>query len=130
MSQAIVQSTVATSGTINPNQVSEQVYLVNPDGSAFNGQSLKWVPIVTATAIGTAAKTTTSSEPAAGTLVAIQFTNGNSAATPTVAFNGGTARAIKLGGTATAAADITVAAGGVVFFFFDGTDLHQFGVIA
>lgn len=80
------------------------------------------------TAIGTAAKTTTSAEPAANTIVALKFTNGNSAETPTVAFNGGTARALKLGGTASAAAKFTLAANGVALFWFDGTILHQIGV--
>jgi hypothetical protein len=83
---------------------------------------------VTATAIGTAAKTTTSPEPVANSIVPIKFTNGNSAASPTIAFNGGTARAIQLGGTASAAIEITVAANGVALFLFDGTVLHQLGV--
>ena len=84
--------------------------------------------VVTATAIATAAKTTTSAEPAANTIVVIKFTNGNSAAAPTVAFNGGTARAIQLGGATPSGAEITIAANGVAMFWFDGTILHQFGV--
>lgn len=84
--------------------------------------------VTTATAIGTAAKTTATAEPAAGTIVAVIFTNGNSAETPTLAFNGGAARVMKLGGTASAAAKLTVAATGVALFYFDGTILHQLGV--
>lgn len=87
-----------------------------------------YTAIVTDTAIGTAAKTTTSAEPADNTMVLIKFTNGNSAASPTVAFNGGTARAVNLGGSAPGGAEITLAAGGVAMFFFDGTILHQIGV--
>jgi hypothetical protein len=86
--------------------------------------------VVTATAIGTAGKTTTSDEPAANTIVPVKFTNGNSAASPTVAFNGGAARSILLGGTAPTGAEATVAAGGVIVCWFDGTALHQFGVHA
>lgn len=88
------------------------------------------VSVTTGTAIGTAAKTTTSDEPADNTIVAVKFTNGNSAETPSLAFNGGTARAMKLGGTASAAAKLTVAANGVVLFFFDGTVLHQLGTVS
>jgi len=84
--------------------------------------------ITVATAIGTAAKTTAADEPASGSLVPIKFTNGNSADTPTVAFDGGTARAIKLAGTAVDADNFTLAANGVALFYFDGTVLHQIGV--
>jgi len=86
--------------------------------------------VTTATVIGTAAKTTTSDEPSANSIVPIKFTNGNSAASVTVAFNGGAARAVLLGGTAPTGAKLTVAAGGVVLFWFDGTNLHQFGTVA
>ena len=85
-------------------------------------------PIVVGDAIGTAAKTTTTAEPEANTIVFIKFTNGNSAETPTVNFNGAGARAIKLGGTASTAAKCTIAANGIAGFFFDGTTLHQLGV--
>jgi hypothetical protein len=66
----------------------------------------------------------------AGTCLAVTFTSGNTAASPTIAFNGGTARAIVLGGAASAALEITVGNGGMGFFYFDGTSLHQFGVIS
>lgn len=110
--------------------VVEHVALFNEDGTPYTGRDEDYLPVTTATAIGTAAKTTTSPEPEANTIVPIKFTNGNSAETPTMAFNGGTARAMKLGGTASVAAKLTVAANGVVMFFFDGTVLHQFGVIS
>lgn len=80
--------------------------------------------VTTATAIDTAAKTTTSDEPAANTLVPIKFTNGNSADTPTVAFDGGDPIDIVYNGTAVDADDFTLAANAVVMFYFDGTDLH------
>lgn len=92
------------------------------------GANLAFAPVTTATAIGTAAKTTTSPEPAANTLVPIKFTNGNSVAAPTVAFNGGAARAVQLGGATPAAGEITLSANGVALFWFDGTVLHQIGV--
>lgn len=105
-----------------------EVALFNADGSIYTGRDEDYGAVTVGTAIGTAAKTTTSPEPEANTIVPIKFTNGNSAETPTVAFNGGTARAIKLGGTASVAAKFTLAANGVALFWFDGTDLHQMGV--
>lgn len=84
--------------------------------------------VTVANAIGTVGKTTSTPEPAAGQLVAIKFTNGNTADQPTVAFNGGTARQIKLGGTRSATAKLTLAADGVALAYFDGTVLHQVGV--
>lgn len=113
----------------NPHRMNERLALVAADGSSvFAGNNHKFTPITTATAIGTAAKTTTAAEPAANTIVPIKFTSGNSAAAPTVAFAGGSARAIHLGGSTPAAIEITVAANGVAMFWFDGTILHQIGV--
>lgn len=106
----------------------EAVALFNEDGTPFTGRDQDFAAIVTATAIGTAAKTTISPEPEANTLVPIKFTNGNSAETPTVAFNGGSPRAIRLGGTAVTAAKCTIAANGVAMFWFDGAILYQMGV--
>lgn len=106
----------------------ENVALFRSDGAIYTGRDEDYAPITVGTAIGTAAKTTTSPEPEANTIVPIIFTNGNSAETPTVAFNGGSARAIKLAGVASAAANFTLAAGGVALFWFDGTVLHQLGV--
>jgi len=124
--------TVVESDTPDKHSVGQPVALFDESGSPLTVhqaiETIPVTPVVVDTAIGTAAKTTTSDEPVANTLVAISFTNGNSAETPTVAFNGGTARAIKLGGTASVAAKFTLAADGVALFFFDGTDLHQIGV--
>lgn len=107
--------------------------VVVPGGGARAHQfserlNLVFETITVAGAIGTAAKTSTSPEPTAGSVVLLKFTSGNTAASPTVAFNGGSARAIQLGGTASAAIEITLAANGVAMFFFDGTILHQIGV--
>jgi len=113
--------------TLRLDRPTAEIALFNAGGSPFTASDLESVPITVATAIGTAAKTTTAAEPEANTLVAIKFTNGNSAETPTVAFDGGDARAIKLGGTASAAAKFTLAADGVALFFFDGTVLNQVG---
>lgn len=85
------------------------------------------VPVTAAGTIGATAKTTTTPEPAAGTVLAITFTEGNTATTPTLAFNGGTARNFRVGGANSAAAKIVFSALGVGFFYFDGTYLHQFG---
>lgn len=116
--------------TIHLDHPTEEIALFNEDGSIYTGRDEDYAPVTTETAIGTAAKTTTSPEPEANTIVPIKFTNGNSAETPTVSFNGGSARAIKLGGTAVTAAKCTVAANGVVLFWFDGTVLHQLGVVS
>lgn len=113
---------------LHPDHPIEEVALFNADGSPYTGRDEDFAPVTVGTAIGTAAKTTTAAEPEANTFVPIKFTNGNSAETPTVAFNGGTARACKLGGTASVAAKLTLAANGVALFFFDGTVLHQIGV--
>lgn len=117
---------VGRGGSIKPNQVVERIVLFHEDGSAVGITNQL---VTTGTAIGTAAKTTTSPEPPANSIVPIKFTNGNSAASPTVAFNGGTARAIQIGGAASPAAKIVVAAGGVAVFWFDGTVLHQMGAL-
>lgn len=129
MNQKVTQAVINTGqATLDPNQGIQQIAFFRPDGSAvipgFGGL------VTTGTAIGTAAKTTTSPEPPANSVVPIKFTNGNSAASPTVAFNGGSARSILLGGSAPGSAEITIAANGIAFFYFDGTSLHQFGVVS
>lgn len=125
------QLRVVSPGAIDPNQVTGSVSFFDGAGNPVDfksGEDLAFAPITTATAIGTAAKTTASSEPAANTIVPIKFTNGNSVAAPTVAFNGGAARAVQLGGATPATGEIVIAANGVALFWFDGTILHQIGV--
>lgn len=130
MDETLTQLIVSNKAAVDPNQKIEYVAMFTDAGapvSPFSGEATIFTPITTGSAIGTVGKSTSAAEPAAGSLVAIKFTNGNSAETPTLAFAGGTARAMKLGGTASAAAKLAVAANGVVLFFFDGTVLHQIG---
>lgn len=122
----VKQEKYVSQPAISSTQTVEEVARFNADGSPF--ALLGVVEATTATAIGTAAKTVTNAEPASGSIVVLKFTNGNSAASPTVAFNDGTARAVLLGGTAPAGAEATFAANGVGFFWFDGTNLHQMGL--
>lgn len=129
-----LQVILAPASTIKENQARQRMALFNDAGVSQivpqNGGQLPFTPIVVAGAIGTAAKTTTTAEPTANTLVLLKFTSGNSAASPTVAFAGGSARAIQLGGAASAAIEVTLAANGIGLFFFDGTILHQVGVLS
>lgn len=130
MHQKTTQAIVTSQPAIIEHQKVEKFALFNAKGAPVlnSDGSPSLQAITTATAIGTAAKTTTSAEPVANSLVVIKFTNGNNAASPTVAFNGGTARAIQLGGVAPAAIEATIGANGVAMFWFDGTVLHQVGV--
>lgn len=127
MGQLTTQARIKDQDAINSTSGVEDLALFNADGTPLQ-IGLPVLSVTVGNAIGTVGKTTATAEPAAGQLVAITFTNGNTAETPTVAFDGGTARALKLGGTASAAAKLTVAAGGVALAFFDGTVLHQVGV--
>lgn len=121
------QVIVTSQASINATQVTEDTAFFTTGGlPVLPG----FAPVTVAGAIGTAAKTTTTAEPLAGTCLAVTFTSGNTAASPTISFNGGTARAIVLGGVASAAIEITAGVGGMGFFYFDGTSLHQFGVIS
>jgi len=87
-----------------------------------------------ATATGTAAKTVTldspwaSHTPAAGDFFLVTFTNGSSAAAPTLAINGSTARAIRSPNNGTAASQVQVSAGAALLFYFDGTYMQLLGV--
>lgn len=123
----VTQATVTEQTRPTAGRGLQRLALFNPDGTAFTGRDLAFGAVTTASAIGTVGKTTTADEPAANTVVPVIFTNGNSANSPTLAFNGGSARAIKLGGTASTGAKLAVAAGGVALFWFDGTVLHQLG---
>lgn len=124
------QTRVVAQAEVNKNQTVEDTALFDENGVPFSGTSLAFAPIVIGTAIGTAAKTTASDAPKVNSLVPLKFTNGNSAAAVTVAFDGGSAIPVLLGGSAPTGAELTVAAQGVAMFFFDGTNLHQLGVYA
>lgn len=132
MSDPTIKRAVVIEGVAhNPSRMTERLALVAADGSSvFAGNNHKFAPITTATAIGTAAKTTTAAEPAANTIVPIKFTSGNTAAAVTVAFAGGSARVVHLAGATPTGAELTIAANGVALFWFDGTILHQMGVYA
>ncbi len=131
MSVTRSQIKIVPGGTPDPNQVFGEMSFYDEDGQPVTVVTeeggLSDDPVVTGSAIGTVGKTTSAPEPAANSLVFVKFTNGNSASSPTLAFDGGTARAIQLGGTAVTDAKLAVAAGGVAVFFFDGTILHQVG---
>ena len=108
------------------NQMHRRMALYNPDGTPV---SVNPPAVVVGTAAATVAKAAAVDEPGVNTVVPLRFTAGNSAAAPTVSFNGGPARAILLGGTAPVATEVVVAANGVVMCWFDGTNLHQFGAV-
>ena len=108
------------------NQMTRRMAFYNPDGTPV---VVNPPAAVSPTAAATVAKTVPTDEPSANSVVPLRFTAGNSAAAPTVSFNGGPARAILLGGTAPVATEIVVAANGVVMCWFDGTNLHQFGAV-
>lgn len=122
----------------NQNGIREFAAIVLPDGEGgfvdilevLRDQTDRVVFIEVATAIGTAAKTTTSPLPRVGATVYVSFTNGNSAGSPTISFNGGAAKPVLLGGVAPTGGKITVAANGIVPLVYDGTSLHMFGTIA
>lgn len=116
----------AVTQSLNSNQVVEEIAFF---GS--NGVPVIMAPTTTVTtndAAATAAKTTTSAEPPANSYVAVKYagTGGNSVA-HTLAFAGGTARTIWLGGAPATAAKHTTAINGVIVYWFDGTILHQLG---
>lgn len=127
MGQVTTQARIKNKAAIDSTAGVEDLALFDVDGNPVVIPP-PVLSVTVANAIGTVEKTTATAEPKAGQLVAIKFTNGNTADQPTVAFNGGTARQLKLGGTRSATAKITVAADGVVLAFFDGTVLHQVGV--
>lgn len=124
--QEVAQMVVTERAKKKPNLGAQKVALFKPDGSPL---SVVLKPVATGSAVGTVGKSSADPEPAPNTIVPVTFTNGNSAAAPTLAFSGGTARPILLGGTAPVATELVVAAGGVVLFWFDGTSLHQLGAV-
>ena len=125
MPKIVKQVVVNPQATQKSNQLSEEMSFFTPTGQAILPGVYQ---VTTATAIGTAAKTTSTPAPPAGAMVGIAFTNGNSAASPTLNFNGAGAVNILLGGTAPAAIEATFAANGWGLFYYDGTSLHQVGV--
>jgi hypothetical protein len=123
--QGTTQLIVTDRPSIDPNQKVESVAMFAADGTSVS--PFGTYSATTGSAVGTVGKSSSDPEPQPNTLIAVIFTNGNTAASPTLAFDGGTARAMKLGGTASAAAKLAVASGGMALFWFDGTVLHQIG---
>lgn len=95
----------------------------NIDGVAFDGTGNITHFAVCATAADTAAKTATITgfSLATGSQVTIKFTNGNTAANPTLEINNSGAKSIKSAGTTTLTPD-TIAAGETVQLVYDGTN--------
>lgn len=122
--KANMQAVLVSQPAINQNQVVEELAMFGANGAPIG--LAPFVSVTTDTAAATAAKTTTSVEPSANTLVFIKFTAGNTVV-PTIQFSGGVVRTVWLGGAAPTAAKHTVAANGVVGYWFDGTILHQLG---
>jgi len=85
------------------------------------------------TAAATAAKTVTLDSPwashtiAAGDILAIKFANGQTATSPTLAVNGGSAYAITTAAGVTASGSVAVGAGKTVVLLFDGSSYTVFG---
>lgn len=118
----VKQGVITDQASIDDNQHTERIALFAADGTAFGGKDVDYDVAVVGTAIGTAAKTTTAPRPTAGRIVVIQFTNGNSANAPTVDFATGDPIPILVNGSAPS--PLTLAAGAVKMFFFDGTSLQ------
>jgi hypothetical protein len=101
--------------------------------AALDGKRAAFMTGTIATAVGTAAKTVTlnspwaSHTPAAGDMYLFTYTNGTTAASATIAINGGSALAVRIANAAATAVPHTTAAGGVMLYYFDGTNLHLIG---
>ena len=82
-----------------------------------------------ATAAATAAKTVTISgyTLAAGDILAITYTSGSTAASPTLNVNGTGAKSIYVAGVAADAATHTASSGGVVLYYYNGTRFDMMG---
>lgn len=91
----------------------------------------KFVMGTTATAAGTAAKvlTITDYTPAAGDVLAVTFTSGNTAASHTLNINSGGAKTVWAGGVAPTALTGYAEAGGLLLYLYDGTRWHQLGAV-
>jgi len=127
MGQTRTQAVLVTNQSeISEHQVAIDLALFDETGAPVVVP--KPLEIITVTGlIGTAAKTTTHAAPPVG-LVPIKFTSGNAANAPTVAFNGGAAKAVLLGGVEPLGTETAIGANGIALFFYDGANLHQIGV--
>ena len=130
MGNAVMQAVETTQAALDPHMGVTRVAFFNEDGTPATGRDETMAPITVAGLIGTAGKTTDAAVPRANTLVPVIFTSGNSAASATIDFATGDPVPILLGGAAPSGAELAVAAGGLVVFFYDGTSLHQLGAIS
>jgi len=100
------------------------------DAKKTSAGTMTFIEVSSSTAAGTAAKvgTTTGGSyvPAVGDIVHVTLTNSNSASSPTLAIDGGTARAIYLGSSA---ATNTESQGTSWFIRFNGTQWELFGAL-
>jgi hypothetical protein len=108
----------------SPNQV-----LATDGTGALSWSGINITKGTVATAAATAAKTCTISgyTLATGDLLAITFTLGNTAASPTLSINGGAAIGIFLGTTAASALTFTVGAGATALLYYDGVRFQLTG---
>jgi cysteine sulfinate desulfinase/cysteine desulfurase-like protein len=94
---------------------------------------IDFIAATCATAASTAAKVVTIAGYTleAGTLIAVKYTNGNTASSPTINVNGGGAKAVRLSGGAPTATSGTGAAycvtNGTVMYYYDGSYFNQLG---
>lgn len=122
--KANIQAVIVSQPVLNPNQ--------NLEEHAFfgsNGAPISLAPFAAATTadiITATNKTIAATEPQANTFVFIKYTAGNSVV-HTIQYTGATAKTVYLGGAAPTAAKHTVAANGVVGYWFDGTYFHMLG---
>lgn len=99
------------------------------DGTKWVAARSVVVSGVCSTASATVAKVVTISDytPTPGDILAITFTNGNSAPTPTLNINGTGAKNIKLGSTNASTTTMTVGANGCVLMYYTGTSFQLMG---
>lgn len=99
------------------------------DGTKWVAARSVVVPGVCSTSASTAAKVVTISgyTPTPGDILAITFTNGTSASTPTLNINGTGAKNIRLGSNNATSTALTVGAGGVVMMYYTGTHYQLMG---
>lgn len=99
------------------------------DGTKWVAARSVVVSGVCSTSAATAAKVVTINgyTPTPGDILAITFTNGTSASTPTLNINGTGAKNIRLGSHNATSTALTVGAGGVVMMYYTGTHYQLMG---
>jgi hypothetical protein len=112
-------------GTDNPQMTLDVAGNIQASGY-MRGVTIKGT---VATAAATAAKVATISDytPAAGDLLSIVFTLGNTVSTPTLNINGDGAKNIRLNNSNADTTNFTLSAGAVVLLYYDGTYFRMLG---